>query len=234
MYTDVLNELISIKDEEKKDILQRFFKTGKGEYGEGDLFLGIKVPEMRSIAKKYYKEISLEDTLKLLHNEYHEVRLTALIILVYKYEKGDKDLKGQIYDTYLDNTKYINNWDLVDLSSPNIVGNYIYENNIDRKILYNLINSNNLWKQRIAILATFYFIKNNDFKDTLNICELLIDHKHDLIHKASGWMLREIGNRDYNVLYNFLILHYKKMPRTMLRYAIEKMSKKDKEYFMMK
>jgi 3-methyladenine DNA glycosylase AlkD len=232
MYKNILEELENIKDEKKIEIFKRFFKTGKGEYGEGDQFLGIVVPILRDFSKKYYKEISIEDTIKLLHNKYHEVRLLALFILILKYDKTDE--KDKIYNLYLKNTKYINNWDLVDLSAYNIVGKHIYINNIDKKILYDLINTNNLWNQRIAVLSTYYFIKQDDYEDIFKISELLLNHKHDLIHKATGWMLREMGKRNYAVLYKFLDKHYKTMPRTMLRYSIEKIKEEDKKHFMLK
>lgn len=234
MYEEIINEILNLKDDVKKEILQRFFKTGKGEYGENDSFLGITVPVLKNVAKKYYKSINLEDTVLLLHNKYHEVRLTALFILKSKYNCGDKDIKQTIYNLYLSNTLYINNWDLVDSSAQYIVGNYIFENDIDKKVLYKLIDSNNLWEQRIAIIATHYFINNSNYKDILLMSEKLINHKHDLIHKALGWMLREVGKKDYKVLYDFLKENYKKMPRTMLRYAIERMDAIDKKQFMSK
>ncbi|MDD3048468.1 MAG: DNA alkylation repair protein [Bacilli bacterium] len=221
MKTLILNELMALENSKNQKVLSHFFKTSKGEYGEGDLFLGIKVPEQRLIAKKYYKDISLEDILVLLKNKYHEVRLTALIMLDYKMIKADIKEQKIIYYLYLNNTKYINNWDLVDLTAPNIVGSYLFYIK-DYSILEELASRNNIWDQRIAIISTFYFIKNNEYDKTLMISLMLLNHKHDLIHKAVGWMLREVGKRDYNVLYNFLIKYYKKMPRTMLRYAIEK------------
>jgi 3-methyladenine DNA glycosylase AlkD len=173
MYNEVSSEIIRLKNDEKKKIYQRFFKTGKGQYGEGDIFLGLTVPMQQKIAKKYYKEISLEDTIKLLQSKYHEFRSTALFILRLKYEKSNNEIQKQIYDLYLDNTKYINNWDLVDSSAPYITGPFIFNNNIDREILYNLINSNDLWEQRIGVMSTYYFIKQGDYKDTLKISKLL-------------------------------------------------------------
>lgn len=213
--------LSSCADPQKAELLQRFFKTGQGEYGEGDIFLGIKVPAQRSVAKKYYKDVSLNGIGELLESDIHEHRLTAIFMLVLKYEKAaDEKEKKQIVDFYLENLDRVNNWDLVDSSAPKILGAWLFDK--DKSIIYALARSGHLWKQRIAVLATFYFIKQHDFKDSLRIAELLLDHPHDLIHKAAGWMLREIGNRDRNTEKNFLEKHYKKMPRTMLRYAIEK------------
>lgn len=229
MYKCILDEIISLRNEEKGKILQRFFKTGKGQYGEGDLFLGIKVPELRKISKKYYKDTSIGDCEKLLRNKYHEVRLTALFILVLKYDNNK-----QIFDVYLNNTKYINNWDLVDLSAPNIVGSYIYEHKENMKTLYDLIETEDLWNTRIAILATFFFIRNNDYIDILRISKILINDKRDLIHKALGWMLREVGKRDKNTLCKFLKENSKNMPRTMLRYSLERLSDDEKRKFMQK
>ena len=233
MYNDLINYVISLKSEEDCKILQRFFKTDKGQYGEGDLFLGIRVPVLRKISKIYWNKINLKDCEKLLKNKYHEIRLLSLFILIIKYEKNLNDRK-EIYNLYLRNTKYINNWDLVDLSSPNIVGKYIYENEIDRNILYKLIESNNLWNIRIAILSTFFFIRNKDYKDIIIMSEMLLNNKEDLIHKALGWMLREVGKRDLNILYMFLDKHYKVMPRTMLRYSIEKLEYSKKTVYMRK
>ncbi len=234
MNDQIISELKKIASVEKQNVLQKFFKTRKGEYGEGDIFLGVMVPQIKKLAKKYYKEITLNETKKLLHNKYHEVRQTALFILRFKYDSSNINNKEKIYNLYLDNTKYINNWDLVDSFAHYIVGDYIYQNNLDRKVLYDLVESDDLWKQRIAILSTFYFIKNNDFGDIIKISNILINHKHDLIQKASGWMLREVGKRDYKVLYNFLKENHEIMPRTMLRYSIEKLSEEDKKLFMSK
>lgn len=232
MYKELLDEIISMKNDESIAILQRFFKTGKGQYGEGDLFLGIRVPELRKISKKYFDKINIDECEKLLKNKYHEIRLLSLFIFILKYEKENN--KKIIFDIYLSNTRYINNWDLVDLSSPNIVGSYIYNNNLDKRILYDMIKTHDLWNTRIAILATFYFIKNKDYKDIIKMSEILIDDKRDLIHKALGWMLREVGKRDKTTLVKFLEKYSKKMPRTMLRYSIEKLSDEQKTIFMQK
>lgn len=226
--------LKDLYDEENATFLVRFFKTGKGEYGEGDKFLGIKVPEQRTLVKRYYKELSFNDIETMMHDEYHEIRLSALIALTLNMKDSDLKKQEAIVKLYLENTKYINNWDLVDISAPNILGKYLYENKLDRSILYGLAHSNDLWKQRIAIISTQYFIKQDDFEDTLEIAQILLNHKHDLIHKAVGWMLREVGNHNYDILYDFLMKNYKVMPRTMLRYAIEKFDSKTREMFLKK
>lgn len=220
------NTLRSLKAELKKHAnakkakaLQRFFKTGKGEYGEGDIFLGITVPEQREIAKNYYA-IKLEELQKLINSKIHEERMICLFILIEKYKKELWQEKIKIYEFYLKNAKQVNNWDLVDLSAPNIVGNYLIDK--DREVLYKLAKSDNLWKKRIAILSCFSFIRNNEFDDAIKLAKILLYDKHDLMHKAVGWMLREIGNRDISVEESFLRVNYKNMPRTMLRYAIEK------------
>jgi 3-methyladenine DNA glycosylase AlkD len=216
---EIQNKLRKLADKEKAKILQGFFKTGPGQYGEGDVFLGITVPVLRSVAKEC-GATSLPDVLQLLRSAVHEERLLALLLLIQAYTDARDSLKKKIYTLYLKNTRHINNWDLVDLSAPNIVGCYLGDKS--KKPLYTLANSRNLWKKRIAILATFYFIKQDDFTNSLQIAEILLNDDHDLIHKAVGWMLREIGKRDLQVEEKFLRKHYKKMPRTMLRYAIER------------
>ncbi len=228
---EMKKEFQKLANPEQAKNLQRFFKTGKGQYGEGDLFLGIKVPEQRKLAKKFY-HLSIKETKELLHSKIHEHRLTALFILINHYKKGTEEDKKLVFETYLNNTKYINNWDLIDLSSPKIVGDYLLDK--DRKILYTLAKSKNIWKKRIAILATAAFIVNNDFDDTLKISEILLHDNHDLIHKAVGWMLREIGKRDQKVEEKFLSKYHKEMPRTMLRYAIEKFSEEKRKHYMKK
>jgi len=231
---DVQKELHKKSNKEKAKILQGFFKTKKGEYGEGDIFLGVVVPEQREIAKKY-QELNLIEIQKLLKSKYHEERLTALIILTYKYEKTKKETeKKEIYEFYLSNTKYINNWDLVDLSAPKIIGNYLLENKKYLKILYSLAKSTNMWEKRISILATFPFIKNNEFEDSIKLSEIFLKEKHDLMHKAVGWMLREVGKKDEKVLTEFLDKHYKEMSRTMLRYSIEKFDEEKRKYYLKK
>ena len=216
MLKYLINDLKKIGNKDKVLVFKRFFKTGKGEYGEGDKFLGITVPEVRKVAKKY-KNLNLKDLEKLLKNEFHECRLCALMILRFQYEISEN--KKELVDFYLKNTRYINNWDLVDLSCQYILGNWFLDK--DKKILYQLARSKNLWERRIAIISTFEFIRHNQFADTLKLSEILISDKHDLIHKAVGWMLREVGKRDKKVLINFFDQHHQKMPRVMLRYAIE-------------
>ncbi len=218
----VLSNLLAIKNDKQSALLSRFFKTGKGQYGYGDLFLGIKVPSQRLIAKKY-KTLSLSEIQKLLDNKFHEARLTALFILIIQYLKADKKQQKIIYDFYCKNINRINNWDLVDLSAPNIMGNYLLTHS--HRPLYNLSKSKNLWHRRIAILSTFTFIKNKDFTDALKLAKYLLKDDQDLIHKAVGWMLREIGKRDVSVLLDFLKKHHSLMPRTMYRYSIEKLDK---------
>jgi 3-methyladenine DNA glycosylase AlkD len=204
---------------EKARVLQGFFKTGPGEYGEGDIFLGVVVPDIRRVAKEF-QDTPVGEIKKILASRYHEERLLALLMLVREFAKGDEALKKRIYGLYLRNTRYINNWDLVDLSAPNIVGTYLLDKS--RKPLYAFARSKDLWKRRIAILSTAAFIRQNDFDDTLRISESLLKDDHDLLHKAAGWMLREVGKRSLPREEEFLRKHYKNMPRTMLRYAIER------------
>jgi 3-methyladenine DNA glycosylase AlkD len=215
-----LRELRALGDARDARFLQRFFKTGKGEYGEGDVFLGVRVPVTRRLAKQY-RELPLAEVRKLLHAKEHEARLLALIILTLQYPRAAPDQRQKIFEFYLANTKYINNWDLVDASAPSIVGAHLYQR--DKSLLDELALSTNLWERRIAILAAGYFIRHDEFRPTLRIARRLLGDEHDLIHKASGWMLREIGKRDRRVLLEFLDQHYRRMPRTMLRYAIEKL-----------
>jgi len=220
-YKDIIAHLKDLADPDIATHSQRFFKTGKGEYGYGDKFLGIRVPILRKTAK-LFQDTSKTDITKLLKSEYHEVRLLSLLILVGQFSRGSEDEKEIIYNLYLKHTKYINNWDLVDTSAYSIIGVWLADR--DRSILHEFANSKSLWERRISIISTFYFIKNGDYGDTLKLSEILINDSEDLIHKAVGWMLREIGNRDQEVEEKFLIKHYKQMPRTMLRYSIEKFS----------
>jgi 3-methyladenine DNA glycosylase AlkD len=226
-------KLSKLKNKEKAKLLSGFFKTGKGDYGEGDIFWGINVPEQRKIAKEHI-DSSFVELQELLSSGIHECRLTALLILTYKYEKATKgkDLKNQkmIFYFYIKNIKYINNWDLVDVTCPRIIGAYLFDK--DRSLLYKLANSKNLWEKRIAIISTLYFIKQNDFSDTIKISEILLRDKHDLIHKAVGWMLREAGKMDEKVLHDFLKKHTKNMPRTALRYSIERLPEEFRRYYM--
>jgi len=206
-------------DPKRAEVLKRFFKTGPGEYGEGDVFVGIRVPEIRKLAKKY-QAISLSETVRLLHSSIHESRVLALLILTRTYAKGDDSLQKKIYDLYLQNTLFVNNWDLVDMSAEHIVGAHLRY--LNKAPLHALAASNLLWERRIAVMATFHYIKHGEFTETLHIAGMLLSDTEDLIHKAVGWMLREIGKRDHISEEVFLRAHYKHMPRTMLRYAIER------------
>lgn len=226
MINEIYNSLVARSDEEKKIVLPRFFKTGKGQYGEGDKFLGVTVPNVREVAKKF-KTVGIEDIETLLHSEWHEMRLCALIILV---ENSKKSVSKETFDFYLSQTKYINNWDLVDLSAPAIVGKYLLDKN--RDILYTMAESDLLWDNRIAMVATLTFIRNNDLDDAYNLSLKMMSHKHDLMHKAIGWMLREAGKRDEERLYNFVMEYKSQMPRTMLRYAIEKFDEERRKEMM--
>ena len=230
---DDLRKLIEdLGSAEKAKHLQRFFKTGPGQYGHGDKFRGINVPPLRALARQYASGISLSNCCELLHSPYHEDRMIALFILVEQFRNGECDLQQKIYELYLANLCHVNNWDLVDLSCYHIVGKYLADK--ERKDLYHLAERGNgesglksyqqkdLWANRVAIISTFAFIRNSDFDDTLALAKILLDNKHDLIHKAVGWMLREVGKRDLAVEENYLQEYYKNMPRTMLRYAIEK------------
>jgi 3-methyladenine DNA glycosylase AlkD len=216
---DLKKDLSFYADFEKASLLQRFFKTQKGQYGEGDIFLGVMVPNTRIVAKKY-RTLSLEEIKKVLYSRIHEERLCALLILVEKFGKADEIERKKIFNFYIKNAKQANNWDLVDLSAPRIVGGYLLDK--PKVILYRFAKSKNLWEKRISILATFWFIKFNKYNDSLKIAKILLNDEHDLIHKAVGWMLREVGKRNLIVEEKFLKKYYKKMPRTMLRYAIEK------------
>ena len=230
-YRELQQKLRGLSDPEIAEHSLRFFKTGSGEYGRGDQFLGIRVPQVRKVAKEF-KDMPLEDVQTLLRSEYHEERLCALIMLVNSFKSADRKQRSEIYSLYLDNTAYINNWDLVDVSAEHIVGAYLLDK--DSEILYSLAKSDNLWERRIAVISTFHFIRNNEFEDTLAIAEQLLKDEHDLIHKAAGWMLREVGKRDTGKLESFLQKFGSRMPRTMLRYAIEKFPEgKRKKYLTM-
>jgi len=215
----ISNEIIELGDPVRAKHSQRFFKTARGEYGEGDIFVGVKVPQLRTLAKRH-KEVTRLDALELLHSKYHEVRLTALFFLVHLYQHGDATEKKQIYEDYLDQVAYVNNWDLVDSSALQIVGHYLFDK--DRSHLKTLARSKDIWERRIAIISSYYFIRQYDFQDTLKLAEILLNDEEDLIHKAVGWMLREVGNKSRPTEEVFLQQHYQNMPRTMLRYAIEK------------
>lgn len=233
MYIQIEKELLVLKNSEKAKILQGFFKTGKWTYGEWDIFLWITVPQQRQIVKKYFKEVDLDEIQKLLKSKYHEFRMVWLLCLVYKYEnfKIEKNQK-EIFNFYINNLKYVNSWDLVDLTCPKIVGDYLLDKNKD--MLYYFAKDKNMWIQRISIVSTMTFIKKWLFEDTIKIAEILLNHKHDLIHKAVWWMLREVGKKDLEILETFLDKHYNKMPRTMLRYSTEKFDEKKRKYYLMK
>ncbi len=221
--TDICKRLLKLGSKEKARLLLRFFKTGPGEYGEGDVFVGLTVPEIRKLAKEF-QELALPETARLLQSPLHEARLLALILLIHAYKKGAPALQAKIYNLYLKNTCYINNWDLVDASAEHIVGSYL--RNRSREPLYKLAVAPLLWDRRIAIIATFHFIKSGEFAETLRIADTLLKDREDLMHKAVGWMLREVGKRDQGAEEEFLKTRYHIMPRTMLRYAIEKFPEK--------
>ncbi|MDR1696105.1 MAG: DNA alkylation repair protein [Endomicrobium sp.] len=226
----VLKDLKSLGDKKFAEHHAVFFQTHKGGYGEGDLFWGLRVPQQRTVAKKYYEEITLKETEKLLRDKIHEARFTALAILGEKYKKAGGKEKKAIVKMYLANTKYINNWDLVDLSAPNIAGAFWFDSGIGD--MMKLAKSGNLWRERIAMLSTLYFIRRGRLKETFDLAEMFLDHKHDLMHKAAGWMLREAGKEDIKSLRAFLDKNGKKMPRTMLRYAIEKFPEKERKKYL--
>lgn len=225
--SDLKKDIRKLANPERAQHSLRFFKTGKGEYGEGDIFLGLNNPQQRSLVKKY-KYLSLPDLQKLLDSRYHEERQIALFIMDLQFKKN----KENIYKLYCKNTKRINNWDLVDCSAPHITGVYLLDH--ERKILYQWAKSKNLWEKRIAMMSCFAFIRNKDYIDALKLAEIFLHDPHDLMHKAVGWMLREIGNRDLAVEENFLQKYYKQMPRTMLRYAIEKFPEQKRKGYLEK
>lgn len=222
--TSLKRDLSATANPEKAAFFPRFFKTGPGEYGEGDQFLGVTVPDCRHVARTY-KDLPLKDATTLLHGKWHEERLVALMIMVLAFQHADEAGRREIYQTYLANTTFINNWDLVDLSARDVVGRYLHEHPREQAKLDELADSKLLWDRRISIIATFYFLQKDDPTPTLRIAERLLSDKHDLIQKAVGWMLREMGKRiDQQLLLDFLAAHYDKISRTTLRYAIEKFS----------
>ena len=232
MLKNIKKDLNDLEDPIQAKILQRFFKTGPDQYGAGDVFLGLKVPMTRKIVAKYFKELSLEEVQVLLESSIHEYRLAACLILVKKYETAkDQKLKQQIVDFYLANLDRVNNWDLVDLSAPRILGHSLLTKK-NRILLYDLAKKDHLWSQRVAIIATYALIKDGQFEDTLKLASLLLAHPHDLIHKAIGWMLRELGKKNQALLEAFLLEHYQKMPRTTLRYAIEKLAEPKRKFYL--
>lgn len=236
--------ILAIKKEantQKAKHLQRFFKTGPGEYGEGDLFLGLTVPIQRSIVKDFKNQSKIEDLETLISNPYHEVRLVALLLLVELFKKASNQLeKKALVDFYLDHSSYVNNWDLVDLSADKIVGQYLFEINQEKKsqktpkLLSTLAKSDLLWERRIAILSTFPFVRAGQFLPTLELAKILMNDQEDLMHKAVGWLLREVGKREEQVLTAFLDKYTLEMPRTMLRYAIEKFPEKKRQFYLKK
>jgi 3-methyladenine DNA glycosylase AlkD len=225
-YTETLRSLRAYSDEEKKEILPRFFKTGKGQYGEGDRFMGVTVPNTRKVAKSA-AGLSSDVVEMLLESPWHESRLCALLILIEKYRKDPET----IVTFYLNHTRWVNNWDLVDLSAPYILGDYLVKLE-DRSILYELAQSQLMWEQRIAVVSTLMLIRKGQFEDTMRLAQKLLSARHDLMQKAVGWMLREVGKRDKGLLQSFLEKHKSQMPRTMLRYAIEKFSPEERAYYM--
>ena len=225
----ITNELQALSDAEKREIFPKFFKAGKGVYGEGDRFLGVTVPNIRAIAK-LHKDISIEEIRDLIQSEWHEVRLCALIIMVEKSKKKDEALRKELFNLYLSQTERINNWDLVDLSCRFIIGEYLLDKS--RDILYQLAQSPLLWDNRIAIVSTYAFIRKGQLEDTYALSDLMMQHPHDLMHKAIGWMLREAGKRNPERLYDYVMSYRADMPRTMLRYAIEKFSPKERAILM--
>ncbi len=232
MLDKLKKEIEGNKNPEQAKVLQRFFKTGKGEYGEGDIFFGIKVPIQREIVKRYWRFLTLREIQELLNSKIHEERMIGILTLVETYNKSKKDKLKQreIFEFYLKNTSRINNWDLVDLSAPNIVGDF---SKIDgTEVIRFLAKSKNLWERRIAIVSTHYFIKKRIFGETLSIADILLKDEHDLIHKGVGWMLREVGKRNQDILEIFLKERYKEMPRTMLRYAIEKFPEERRKAYL--
>jgi 3-methyladenine DNA glycosylase AlkD len=226
----ITDELQAIATPQRAEASSWFFKTGKGQYGEGDVFIGVSNPDLRAVCKKYLS-LKFEELQELLDSEIHEYRMAALFVLVEQMKKAKGETRQNIYDFYLDNTHRINNWDLVDCSARDIVGLYLFDK--DRSILYDMARTNHLWTQRISIIATHYFINKKQFLDTLKIAEILLSHKHDLIHKAVGWMLRETWKKSgKEQVEAFLEYNIDRIPRTALRYAIEKMSDERKKYFM--
>lgn len=228
---NAIEELTNLRNDEQAKHLMRFFKTQKGQYGEGDLFLGIRVPQTRLIAKKYFETTTLDEIQIMLNNPYHEIRLCALLMLVMQYEKTEQ--KDKIVQTYINNVKNINNWDLVDLTAHKIIGAH-YLKTKDDSIIRTLAESNHLWSERISVVSQLSILKSGDFKLLVELSEKFLTHKHDLMHKAVGWMLREAGKKDEQVLYKFLDKHSKTMPRTTLRYAIEKLSPQERKLYMQK
>lgn len=221
MYNRITEDLKRFAEPNRVELLEKYFKVIPGEYGFGDKFIGVRVPNQRSVSKKYFKAVSFEDLSKLMCSKIHEFRLTGVFMLVLKFEKEKSESnRKEFVDFYLEHLKFMNNWDLVDSSAYKILGVYLEDK--DPKLLYDFAYSDNLWKQRVSIVTTYAFIRNGNYLHTLEISKILLHHDHDLIYKAVGWMIREVGNRNFEKAYQFLTIHYHEMPRTMLRYAIEK------------
>jgi 3-methyladenine DNA glycosylase AlkD len=228
---NIIKDLHSCADVKRAEHNLRFFKTGKGEYGEGDMFLGLNLPQMRELVKRYKKVVDIKDIKNLLNDEYHEVRLCGLMLMVELFRAAKtEERRKEVYDFYMSHLSGINNWDLVDLTAYNIPGAFLYGKN--HKPLFDLAKTKALWKERIAIISTMYFVKRGDFETTIKLAESFLAHKHDLMHKAVGWMLREVGKKDIKTLYDFLDKHAGAMPRTMLRYSLEKLTEDKRKYYM--
>ena len=225
MLNKLILELKSKSSEEKSQKVKRFFKTGKGEYSQKDIFLGLTMPEQREIVKKYYS-LSFSQIQKLLNSPVHEYRMVGGLILISKFKKYPEET----FNFYIKNAKKFNNWDLVDITCTGIIGEFLKDKN--KKILHEFSNSKNLWEKRISIVSTLVFVRNSNFGDALKIAENLLEDKHDLIHKAVGWVLREIGKKNEKVLKDFLKIHYTKLPRTTLRYAIEKFNREERTFWL--
>jgi len=228
---DITRELQTLGNDKKAASLQRFFQTQPGGYGEGDLFVGVSVPIQRKLASRVYRQVLPGEIARLLGSGIHECRLTGVFILVLQFEKArGEEQARELVNIYLDNLESINNWDLVDSSAYKILGPWLADK--DKCMLYNMARSKNIWVQRVAVIGCLYFIRNHQFDDILRLSEMLLDHPHDLIHKAVGWMLREVGKRNYQMEYCFLKKHYRQMPRTMLRYAIEQFDDEVRKGFL--
>lgn len=232
MFHLISNELQQQIDKKYMATYKGFFKTKKGQYSENDLFLGIRVPNLRKVVQKYFQKMTLQEIEKFLYSPYHEFRLFALLVLVAQYQHKSASLKtrSSIYDFYMTHITQVNNWDLVDVTVPHVIGHYLFDK--EKTILYEFANSSDLWLKRIAIVSTFYFIKQKSYADTLKIAQILFKDPHDLIHKAVGWAVRNVGNEDHDVMLDFLNKHYKEMPRTTLRYAIEKLDKPLRQQYL--
>lgn len=232
MFHLISKELQQQIDRKYMKTYKGFFKTQKGQYGEKDIFLGIRVPDLRKVVQKHFQKITFEEIEKFLYSPYHEFRLFALLVLVKQYQHKSASLqtKSSIYNFYMSHITQVNSWDLVDVTVPHIIGHYLFDKK--KSILYEFANSNDLWLKRIAIVSTFYFIKQKSYTDTLKIAQILLNDSHDLIHKAVGWAIRNVGNEDKGVMLDFLNKHYTEMPRTTLRYAIEKLDEPLRQQYL--